>query len=178
MNTWFPNSRISTPSAPVLATIPLPSRSTSPTLTMMSQSSSSSLYPLSDASTSPPRRVRKRRVIPPALPSSPAQPTRTPRSSSRFHPMQRCTPSSSKTRIRLHLLSALQDMEYQEGEDRVLEELEKLAVQRGVGHLPESCKLCRIDGFSDWIYCKQSRYHVDHPRHVCSMTQECFCKEA
>jgi hypothetical protein len=74
----------------------------------------------------------------------------------------------------MKLLKTLKELEEKFGEDLVDEELEKICLQRGVPHIEESCLRCMIDN-DGWVYCEDSRHHVDHPRHVCPIMQECLC---
>ena len=77
----------------------------------------------------------------------------------------------------MNLLAALQASEALYGRGMVQQELEKIAYEWDAPHDHERCAYCLLDGFGDWVYCESSRYHVDHSRHMCSPSQECFCKE-
>ena len=57
-----------------------------------------------------------------------------------------------------------------------MEALEGVARDYDAPHDHESCLNCRLDGFGDWVFCRQSRHHVDHERHLCTVVQECDCQ--
>ena len=74
------------------------------------------------------------------------------------------------------LLTTLQREEERYGSSLVEQVLEGIAYDREVAHYPEACMFCMIDSFGNWDYCPRSRYHVDHPRHLCpAVGEECLC---
>ena len=75
------------------------------------------------------------------------------------------------------ILQVLQDQEVKYGVEIVRKELTKVAIERDAPHVAELCVDCRISPSNDWNYCPRSTYHVDHPRHVCPLLQECDCCE-
>ena len=75
----------------------------------------------------------------------------------------------------MKLLSVLQDLEKSSESSLVDQELERIAFERGVPHMVEACRECRIGAVGEWVYCKRAREHVDHVHHRCPIQQACDC---
>ena len=77
----------------------------------------------------------------------------------------------------MKLLKTLKELEDSYGEERVERELERICLEKGVPHIEESCRYCQI-GCDGWVYCQMSRHHIDHPRHMCPIMQDCPCGDS
>ena len=71
----------------------------------------------------------------------------------------------------------LKAMEASYGVEMVEKELERVYLLRGIPHNEETCRYCQIDN-NGWVYCPDSRHHVDHPQHTCPVMQECSCQDS
>ena len=72
----------------------------------------------------------------------------------------------------------LHNLEKRHRKDLVNQAFEGIVFERGVPHVPEACRECRINGFGDWVYCHRACEHVEHVHHRCTTQQACDCSEA
>ena len=70
----------------------------------------------------------------------------------------------------------LKAMETAYGVEAVEKELERVCLVRGIPHIEETCLNCQV-GVDGWVYCLDSKHHVDHPQHSCPIMQECLCPD-